>query len=67
MNAIKVQPTKANVEMKFPSQEFAMQKAFVGADLELNAASDESVWADERPNILSAYNELIQLLENKAK
>jgi hypothetical protein len=67
MDAIKIRPTKANVEMSFPSPEFAMQKAFVGGDLELNAASDESVWADQRPKILSAYNELMELLDNKAK
>jgi hypothetical protein len=54
-----------NVELKYPSREWAAQKAFPGGDLGLSATSEDSLWAAERPKIVSAFNELMESIESK--
>lgn len=66
LNGLRMQPITKRVEMKYPDMDFAVQKAFPGEDLGLDATSDESVWASEKPSILAAFEELTAALPQKS-
>lgn len=65
LTGMKLQPISNRVQMKYPSMEFGVKKCFPGEDLGLDATSDESVWADERPNIVAAFEELSAALSKQ--
>lgn len=56
-------PTR--VELKYPDMQWAAEKAFPGGDLGLDAESDGSVWAEDRPKIVSVFGELQAALKEK--
>lgn len=58
MSLMGMKPIEKRVELSYPSMEWGVKKAFPGEDLGLDAKSDESVWASERPNIVAAFEEL---------
>lgn len=58
MTLMGMKPIGRRVELSYPDMEFAVKKAFPGQDLGLDAASQDSVWASEKPNIIAAFKEL---------
>jgi NAD(P)H-dependent FMN reductase len=67
LEGIKMLPTESHVELKYPDMQFAKEKAFPGGGLGLDAESDESVWAPEKPKIVATFGELQKALNNKQK
>ncbi len=63
LNGLRMKPAADHVELKYPDMQFAVEKAFPGGDLSLDAGSDESVWADQRQNVLAVFDQLMTLLE----
>ena len=55
----------SRVELKYPDRQWAAEKAFPGGDLGLDTESDDSVWAAERPKIVSVFEELQAALKEK--
>lgn len=67
LEGCRMELTPSHVELKYPDMQWAKEKAFPGGDLGLNAESDDSVWANERSNIVAVFGELQAALDKKGK
>lgn len=62
LNGLRMKPATGHVELPYPGREWAASKAFKGADLELDAKSAGSLWAEHRPTIVAVFEEVVKLL-----
>ena len=65
LHGLRMVPVATRMEWKYPDAEFALRKAFPGADLGLDATLCESAWAGKRTEIVSGFEELVKLLSEK--